>query len=259
MYRVKIGGKHEKNCYDYITNFLISGCSENEADKSNTLIVLTNSGVPPYEMTDKDGVIYGFDIDVMNKIAEYLNYDVVWKDMPLDGLIESIKLNEGDLAISGLTPTPERAEQVDFSIPYYEGEDMENYVLILKNNSDISNIQNFRGKTIGVQLGSTQEAIATDMSYDYEIDIEKRASYTDLLTELNANKIDFILIEKASAIEIARGNNDLTYFKLEDESENNGVAIAMKKDSPLLKEINQVIEVMKETGELEKIREKWFE
>ncbi|MEG0470241.1 MAG: transporter substrate-binding domain-containing protein, partial [Longicatena sp.] len=146
-----------------IAGLLITGCGSSDTKKEagkDKLVVLTNSGYPPYEELDKEGNLYGFDIDVMNQAAEIAGYEIEIKDVDFDAIIPSIKTGKADIAIAGITPSKERKKSVDFSDVYYSGEDSQNY-LLYKEASGIKTQDDLAGKTIGCQVGTVQFEAAT--------------------------------------------------------------------------------------------------
>jgi len=97
-----------------ISSFVLSACASEPS-----LTVLTSSGYEPYEMVDESGELIGFDIDLMEAIAEELGVKLVWQDVNFDGILASLQSKTADLAIAGISPTEERALTVDFSNVYY--------------------------------------------------------------------------------------------------------------------------------------------
>lgn len=245
-----------------ICSLLLVGCGGSKDDTSKEdakkeVTVLTSGGYPPYEMVDENGDLYGFDIDVLNAAASIAGYEVKWKDMDFDGIVESIKQNKGDIAIAGLTPTPDRAEQVDFSEPYYTSEEMKNVVLV-KNDSGMKTTDDIKGKTIGVQIGTVQDSIMDGLADEYDLSFKKLKSFADLAQELNKGVIDAIVVEKATATELAAKNENFEYYMLEAGADLAGNAMAFKKGSKLKADFDKAITELKDNGELEKLVEKWF-
>lgn len=244
----------------FVGMLILAGCGEakDSADSDDkTIVVLTNAGYPPYEMVDENGDVYGFDIDVMNRAAEIAGYTVKWQDIDFDAIVDSLKTDKGDAAIAGMTPTADRAEQVDFSELYYSSESMKNVVLV-KKDSNIKTTEDIKGKNIGVQMGTVQEAVVYAIEDEYGLTFEKLKNYTDLVQELNNKVIDAMVVEKATAIELMEKNENLTYFTLEAGEDLAGNAIAFKKGSALKADFDKAITQMKESGELEKLVQKWF-
>ena len=83
------------------------------------LNVGTNAEFPPFEFVGDDGEPAGFDIALIEAIAEKLGVDVQVENMEFDSLVASIG-SKIDVAIAGMTVTEERKNMVDFSDEYYE-------------------------------------------------------------------------------------------------------------------------------------------
>lgn len=242
----------------------VSGCGSKEdsgegasTEEKKTLTVLTNSGYKPYEMVDSEGNLYGFDIDVMNTAAEILGYEVEWKDVDFDGIVQSVKQGKADAAIAGITYTEERAEQVDFSDVYYAGDDAQNYVLTTED-SDMETTEDIKGKKIGTQMGTIQESILNSLQEEYDLELDKRKSYSDLVLELKKGVVDCMVVEKAVAEELAADNEGLKFYKLEAGAELSGNAIIVKKGNSLKDEFNKAIQKMKDDGTMDELVQKYF-
>ena len=129
-----------------------------EALADGMLTAGTNAEFPPFEYVGDDGEADGFDIALIKAIGEKLGVDVQVDNMEFASLVSSIG-NKIDVAIAGMTITDERKEAVDFSEPYYEAVQ---YVL-LPEGSEIATAEDLKNKTIGVQLGTTGDFIASDV------------------------------------------------------------------------------------------------
>jgi len=242
----------------FVCAVVLSGCGGSKSeDENKALIVLTNAGYPPYEMVDEKGELYGFDIDVMNRAAEIAGFEIEWKDMDFDAIPESLRQGKGDVAIAGMTPSPEREEKVDFSVMYYTSEDMKNVVLT-KKDSNLKTTADLKGTNVGVQMGTVQEMVVSDMEKDYELTFKKLKGYADLVQELNKGVIDAMIVEKAVAIDLMEKNTDLEYYVLEEGAELAGNAMAFKKESELKADFDKAIKEMIDSGEMDELIQKWF-
>lgn len=244
-------------CLSLVMAVSLVGCGDsNKEDK--TLTVLTSSGYAPYEELDGDGNLFGFDIDLMEACADILGYEVEWKDMDFDGIIESIKLGKGDVAIAGISPSADRAKVVDFSDAYYaESDDSMNYVITRKD-SGITKTADIKGKKVGVQKGTVQESCANEIVDEYGLKIDARAYNTDLLQDVLNGNLDFMILEKAVAEERVGESSDLTCFRLEAGTDPTGNAMVFAKGSDLTAEFNKAIKTLKDNGELDKLVKKYF-
>ncbi|MFV0381546.1 MAG: transporter substrate-binding domain-containing protein [Breznakia sp.] len=249
----------------FISCLVLVGCgNKNEkatkkAEKK-VLTVGTSSGYAPYEMVDENGELYGFDIDVMNAVAKEAGYELEWEDMAFDGLVPAVQSGVVDVAIAGMTPNEERKKSVDFSKSYYGGEESSvntNYFLTLASNA-YDSLASLKGKKIGVQLGTVQEAELSGMAEEKGFTVEKLAQNADLLQMLKMGSIDAILMEKLVADERMAADKDLAAFEFVGGEDLEGNSIAFKKGSKLKKELGKALKTLKENGELNKLVEKWF-
>jgi polar amino acid transport system substrate-binding protein len=86
--------------------------------KRGELIIGTESGYPPFEMTDKKGKIVGFDIDLAKEMAKAMGVKLKIVNTAFDGIIPALTTEKFDIIISGITTTQERNLKINFSDPY---------------------------------------------------------------------------------------------------------------------------------------------
>jgi polar amino acid transport system substrate-binding protein len=232
--------------------------NKENAAGSNTKKVLTmgtSADYPPFESVDtvKSKSIVGFDVDLAKAITSKLGYKMQIKDMDFSGLIQALKSGEVDFVLAGMTPTADRKKNVDFSDIYYTAQHM----IVSKKNSGINKLQDLKGKTVGVQLGSIQEGKAQEINKTIPINIVNRDRIPDLIEELKAGRIDAAIIEDTVAKGYFEKESDLKGFTIKDSSEA-GSAIAFPKNSALTTKFNNELEKMKKDGELKKLIIKWF-
>lgn len=90
-----------------------------DTDKPD-LIMATNAEFPPYEYIDGDKY-YGIDVEVAKLIADKLGYDLVIENVAFDSIIPGVQTGKYSMGMAGLTVTPDRLEEVDFSSTYATG------------------------------------------------------------------------------------------------------------------------------------------
>jgi len=117
-----------------------------------TYIVGTEAQFPPFEIVDSHGNIVGFDIDLLNAIAEDQGFKVKYVDQDFAGLIPALQTGNIDIIASGMTITDERAKQVNFSEPYITAGLA---LAVTVDRNDIKSVDDLKGKTVAVQTGST--------------------------------------------------------------------------------------------------------
>ena len=176
----------------------LTGCGKN----SNELVMVTEAGFAPYEYYE-NGEIVGVDIDIAQEIAKELGKELVVKDVAFDSIINEVKTGKADFGAAGISYTSERAEQVDFSINY----SVSKQVVVVKENSKITNIDSISNKKIAVQLGSVADTYVTDEYKNANITREKK--YLAAIQDLKDDKVDCVIMDELPAKEILNNNTGL--------------------------------------------------
>lgn len=88
---------------------------------SKILRLGTNAAFPPFEYVEGKDIV-GFDITMGNKIAQDANAALIVVDMAFDSLIPALSSGAIDFIAAGMSVTDERKKNVDFSVPYFESE-----------------------------------------------------------------------------------------------------------------------------------------
>ena len=216
------------------------------------LILGTESTYPPFEfiiIENGQSVGAGFDVMLAQKIAEKLGVTLVTSEMAFDSLIPAIQAGTIDIAAS-MTPTDERKQAVDFSENYYE---TSNVFLVRKGEEgNFTSAESFDGKTIGAQVGTAQnDLVVNDMTNAQSLLLPK---VTTLVQELKTGNIDAICMEKPAGDIYAAAYPDLILADYVVADAAGGVAFpAAKGQDDLIAFINETIEELKASGELEKL------
>ena len=226
-----------------------------EALADGMLTAGTNAEFPPFEYVGDDGEADGFDIALIKAIGEKLGVDVQVDNMEFASLVSSIG-NKIDVAIAGMTD--ERKEAVDFSEPYYEAVQ---YVL-LPEGSEIATAEDLKNKTIGVQLGTTGDFIASDIE---GTTVNTYNKGVDAVNDLINGRVDCVIIDKNPALVFeSKFQDDGSKITAVDgaqfEFEPEYYAIAVPKgDTALVDAINKAIEELKADGTFDELVKTYIE
>jgi polar amino acid transport system substrate-binding protein len=124
-----------------------------QAYAADKLVNGIDANFPPFAFIDKTGQPSGFDVEAMNAIAKEIGVEVSHQPIEWDGIITALLTKKIDIIASGMSITPERAEKVAFSIPYW----VIQQVMVTKKGAGLSVDQLLTGKkTIGVQQGTSE-------------------------------------------------------------------------------------------------------
>ncbi|QSJ20952.1 ABC transporter permease subunit [Nostoc sp. UHCC 0702] len=243
-----------------ISVFIEAGHNSLQAASSvgkDTLTMITSPDYPPYEFYDTQGgdrQIVGFDIDIANTLAKELGFKLKVMESDFNGLIPALQANRADFVMAGMTPTPERQKNVDFSIIYYEAKD----TIVAPKGSNLQQPKDLSGKKVGVQLGTIQEQNAKKIAEKVTgIQLKQLNKVPEVIQEMKSGRIDAAIVEDTVARGFAQANPELEFNVIPSESAS-GSAIAFSKNSALVAPFNKVLQQMKDKGELAKLATKWF-
>lgn len=191
----------------------------------------------------------GVDIDLAKKIAKDNNLKLKIVNMSFDSLLGALKTGKIDIIISGMTSTPERKKQGDFSDSYMM---TKNIMLVKKDKvNDYKDIKDFNNKKVGAQKGTEQEKIAqTEIE---NASITSLSRLPDVILALKSGKVEGVVVEKPVAEAYLKQNPKLGISNVKFNEEEKDTVIAVPKDSPkLLSQINKTIKEVKDKGLIDK-------
>ena len=220
------------------------------SSEDNTLIMATNAEFPPYEYYEGEEIV-GIDAEFAAAIAEKLGMELKIGDMAFDSIIPAVQSGKADFGAAGMTVTPDREKEVDFSDTYYTGRQV---IIVAEGNTEITGPDDLEGKKIGVQQGTTGDIYATD---DYgDENIERYNKGFEAVQALQQGKIDVVIIDDQPAQTFVDENEGLMILETEYVEEE--YALCFKKDSELVEKVNEAIAELKKDGTFDKIIDKYI-
>ncbi len=236
---------------------VLSGCSKGGDDslarvkKAGVIRNGVNAEFMPFEYVDGDKIV-GFDIDLADEIGKVLGVTVETHDFSFDGLIPALQARKVDMCLSALTITPDRAEKVDFSNPYFTA----TLVIVVREDEEgITDLNSLVGKKVGVQLGTTGDLVASEVEGVNVVQFQQLATP---FIELKNGNVDAVIIDKPYAKLYTERNPGFKFAGPEFHSEDYGICVP-KGDKELLDAINQALERIKSSGKYDELYRKWFD
>lgn len=269
-FQTLIGGQYMKNktvCTVVVTLFLaliLVGCGEKPGTgdalqgikAKGKFVVGLDDSFPPMGFRNEAGTIVGFDIDLAKEVARRLGVEVEFKAVDWDGVIFSLKNRDIDLIWNGLTITPARDQQIDFSKPYLENRQ----IIVVAEGSSLQGKVDLKGKIVGYQMGSSSE---TALNGDVEIakavrEVRKFSNNTEALLDLQAGRVDAVIVDEIVG-RYYMAKRPGIYRVLADDfgKEAYGVGVRDEDDS-FREELDRVLDAMKKDGTAARIAEEWF-
>lgn len=234
----------------------LSGCSpsqnasdantDNNGAVSKTLRIATEGAYPPFNYTNADGSLAGYDIDVANALCDEMKVKCEIIAQEWDGIIPGLLAQKYDAVIAGMSITPERLEKVDFTEPYFANTMV--WLTDTKSGFDPKVIKNL---TLGGQRSTTPGAYLQD-HYDGKDGntVQLYDNYDNAYLDLKSGRSDAVLAEKVSAKSWLK-DNPTGFGIVGDEIDNNdNIAIAVRKGDPLQKDFNKALSTIRSNGKL---------
>ncbi len=233
-----------------------SGATESGAPviASGKLTVCSDVPYPPFEDFDTtaDSGFKGFDIDVVQAIADGLDLELAVKDSSFDALQSGQALNAGqcDLAASAMTITDDRKKALDFSDGYYDSEQS----LLVPEGSDIADIAGLAGKKVGVQQGTTGKAYTEENAPDAKI--VSFPSDAEMFQAIKAGQVDALLQDLPVNLDHQKEGG---FTVVETYTTDEQYGLAMKKGSTeLVAAVNEQLSTMRDDGSYDEIYNTYF-
>lgn len=233
-----------------ISAVLLSAC----APKSTTTVkVATDATWPPFEMVDETTKeLTGFDVDMMNAIADKTGLNIEFVNIGFDPLLAGMAQCQYDAAASALTITPDRQESMLFSDPYLSAGQI---VAVQIDNTDIKSKDDLSGKVVGAQIGTTgayevEENIAgaTLKTYD-SIDLAFLA--------LKNGQIDAVVADEPLALGFVEKFSDSLKIVGERFTDEQYAIAICKTNTDLQAKINEGLAAIKADGTFTELLEKY--
>ena len=188
-----------------ISLLCLTSCKKDDSK----LILVTEAGCAPYEYYEK-GEVVGVDIDIAKEIAKRLGKELVVKDIAFDSIINELNSSKADFAAAGISITPEREEEVDFSIEYALSKQV---IIVRKGYNKISTLNDLSNKTISVQLGSVADSYVNKNYKNAKIVSQKK--YLTAAQDVKSLKSDCLIMDELPAKELVKSNTDLEILSIE--------------------------------------------
>ena len=220
--------------------------------QQKTLNVGANIGNVPWEFQDASGAYVGFEIELVNVVAKRIGAKVNIVNTPFNGLFAAVQSGRIDLAISSITITKKRLETVSFAQPYYDSDQS----LTVASASTLKSLSDFKGKTIGVDTGSTGAMYAAERAAQYGYTVREYTGLNPAMLDLKSGRIDGYVSDIPALLYYAKVTGGVKVVQRLTTGEQYGIMFA--KDSKLAVQFNNQISLMKKSGALAELHQKWF-
>jgi len=217
---------------------------------TEALTVGSDIPYPPFEQ-GKAPNYTGFDVDLLNAIAQDMGREVTYEDTSFDTIFRDLAQGKFDMVASATTITAEREQTVDFSNPYYLSEQ----ALVVPTGSDIKTVDDLSGLTVAVQQGTTGQAYVEDETDAGEV--RQFPEGPDAINAVKTGTSDAAVIDlpvAQDAVEKAGGVEVATSIPTDEEYG----FVFQQDDDTLREDVNASLKNVEDDGTYAEIYKKWF-
>ncbi|WP_216328805.1 ABC transporter substrate-binding protein [Deinococcus aestuarii] len=228
------------------------------ADVKNrgVLVLGTDPTFAPFEFKGPGGEVQGFDIDIARAVAKDLGVRLEVRPVGFGALMpQAVTSGRVDMAMSGITITPERAKVVSFSQPYYRSAQV--FIVRGGNPGKFAWPGDVKGKTVGVQANTTGQYVAGDVLKPKGATLKVYDDFAAGLADVRAGRIAALIGDAPTVADLgkrlpgqfAQAGQDLA-------AEDYGMVFA--RGSDLAAAANRTLARLRSSGEYQKLLNKWI-
>ncbi len=208
----------------------------------------------PFTFVEQD-TLKGFEVDVMNAIGKEMGREIQYQTANFSGLFGMLESGRIDTVANQITITEERQKAYIFSEPYvYDGAQ----VVTKEGNTEVEGVEDLKGKTVAVNLGSNFEALLRELPYADQINIKTYESNLERDTALG--RVDAFVMDRVSASQIIKEKPLPLELAGPTFSQITNAYPFRDTDAgrALRDEVNAALAALRDNGTLASISEKWF-
>lgn len=224
------------------------------------LTIGTEGAYPPFNYTDSDGEVQGFEIDLGNEMCRRLDVECEWVTQDWDGIIPGLLAQKYDAIIASLYITDARKEKIAFSEKYYKVPAR----FVVPKDSDIEiSAQGLAGKVVGTQRATSFERFMRDEMP--EIQLRVYATMDEAYLDLQSGRVDAIMGDVVAVTESLLSKPGGDRFEMRGPEYTGvkwfgyGAGVGVRKEEAYIADaFSKVIHEMREDGTYQEISNKWF-
>lgn len=236
------------------TNTQASDASSDGDKGAQVLRIATEGAYAPFNYTDENDNLVGFDVDIANALCEEMKTECEIVAQDWEGIIPGLKAKKYDAIVAAMSVTPERELQVDFTQPYFNN----SLVFIANKESDFDPSQASAINTADI---AAQRSTISSQWLDNTYPEAKEHMYDTLnnaFLDLEAGRVDAMVSDKLPALDWLSKRSTEFEIKGEEIDIGDNFAIAVRKGDPIKAQINDALEAIKANGTYDRISDEHF-
>ena len=249
-----------------VFTLMVSGCSQSQDSADNkaldtadgtgdVLRIGTEGAYAPFNYTNADGTLGGFDVDIANALCADMKVTCEISAQDWDGIIPGLKAGKYDAIVAAMSVTPERAQQVAFTDPYFSN------TLVFLAKAD-SNFDPSQDSHINAHSIAAQRATISSQWFEKaypKADMKLYDTLSNAFLDLGSVRVNAMISDKLPAIQwLNSPAGDGYTLKGAEVDINDNFAIAVRPGDALQAKINQSLVNIKANGTYDKINQQYF-
>lgn len=225
------------------------GKTLDEIKEAGVLVVATSPDFPPFENLE-GGEVVGIEVEIMKIVCQKLGVELKLEQIVFESVLPGVQTGKYDCGMSGITVTPERAENVLFTVPYYEAAQ----AIVVKADSSIASKADLAGKKVSVQLGTTADDFCREEGYT----VDSYEANADAKTALTSGKVEAWVVDNLTAEQMCKDDASVKILSEYMTTEPYAFAFAFGSES-VVEAVDKILNDLMADGTIEDIFEQFDE
>ncbi len=206
---------------------------------------------PPFEMTNEAGEVVGFDVDLARALAEHWGVRVKIVGVGFDGLIDAVKANRVDAAVSAIPYDPLLTRDVRFSDPYFDA----GWRVVVPKGSALQALADLAGARVAVEWGSEGDVWARRLQRRYEgMTLVLKPSLEEAIAALAAGEADAAVVDG-----VTYALHRQAWRQVGKALSHDPYVIVMPIEAfQLQKEVNKALKALQQEGVMDALEKRWM-
>ncbi|MEW9502317.1 amino acid ABC transporter substrate-binding protein [Jeotgalibacillus marinus] len=223
-----------------------------QIQEEGTIIVGTEGTYSPFTFHDDSDTLTGYDVEVMNELAERMGVEVKYMETQWDSMFEGLNSSRFDVIANQVGVNEERLEKYDFSDAYTVSGAV---IVTLEADSSITSFEDLEGIQSAQSLTSNFADIATENGAEI-VPVEGLVQTIELI---RSGRAEVTVNDKLAILEYLKEQPNSGVKIAAEESDVSESAFMFRQgNEELVEEFNKYLAEMKEDGTLAEISEEWF-
>ncbi len=219
-----------------------------------TIVVGSSATYAPFAFENSSREVVGFDIDIVNAIAEKQGLKLRIVNTPFTSIFASLNNGDVDTVISGVTINDRRKQSFDFSQPYFDARQL----IAVPQSSDVKSLDDIKGKKVAVVSGSTADDVVSRLLGKTSPDIRRFESTPLIISELASGGVDAAIGDNGViAYRVAQASGLKVVEDPDFPKESFGIVVR-KGDDALREQLDAGLAAIRADGSYNTIYKKWF-